>query len=1037
MNLTRAALGHPFAVIALVLLVTAMGIVGYLRTPTELFPETAPPQVLVLTVQPGAGAEDVADKITEVIEKELNTLSGLVNLTSTSRDQVSSVKAEFAYTKSLGEAVLDVQNAIARVRAQLPDAARQPRIYRINQEATRPLLTLALSPNEASRKTLAHIRLLAENQIKDALLGLPGVADVDVFGGHTPEVKVHVDRDRLAAYGVSLEEVVGLLAQRNVSVPAGILYTEERELLVRTGGEFADLQEIRNLPLLRPEHGLLRLSDVARVELGEEKARSFYHGNGRPAIALNILRPDGGRTVEAIETVKRFLPRLQTEYPDIRFEITDDQQPLIDLNFSGMRNSIIQAIILTVLVIFLFLANLRAALVVSISIPLAFLFSLAIIWLTPLRLNMVTLTGLIVAIGMVVDASVVALENIYRRYEKMERPDADKAAQEGTNQIALAITAGMLTTVAVLLPIVFIGGYPQRTVGRVSLTVSTTLAASLVVALTVVPLLASRLLGRSRSKNRLGKAASVGNRGIEAVRDFYLHILEKTLRWRVPTLLLAGLFFFITVRIVPPLIGGELMPPMDTGIAVIDFRTPATDVPGQVEAVLRRVEDIVYQEKGVERVSSVAGSEPGAISFGGGGATAQSVNIVIHLVPRTERQENIWQIQDRWRRKLRRVPGIQSFRVSEFGATPMSTTKAPLDIIISGPDAAVLDRLADRCLQALRGTPGLEDVRRSWYFDEQEYTVHVDPALARVHGVSTQETARVLKTAVDGIPTSFMRLEKFLDIPVRVEYREQDKSLTSQLLDTYIPTRFGPVPFRALAEMQVRCEQPFITREKLRATIDITGVNRGLTIGQVAHKVKQRLAEITRPRGYSIMVGGTVKDMKQTQKRLTRSLLIGLILLYILLLAMFRSFLHPLTILSAIPLAVAGGMWGLLLFDKPRCMPANMGIIFLAGTVINNSVLLLDFILQARQRGLDKNAAIREAVRLRLRPILMTTFSTVVGLSPLVFEMAIGLERMSPLAIVASTGLLFGTITTLVVVPVVYSVMDSLGVGIGKAVGLR
>jgi multidrug efflux pump subunit AcrB len=240
---------------------------------------------------------------------------------------------------------------------------------------------------------------------------------------------------------------------------------------------------------------------------------------------------------------------------------------------------------------------------------------------------------------------------------------------------------------------------------------------------------------------------------------------------------------------------------------------------------------------------------------------------------------------------------------------------------------------------------------------------------------------------------------------------------------------------RAFARVDVRRERPYITREKLRATIDITGVNRILTIAQVAAKVEKRLAKIQLPRDYSIELGGTRKDMMQTQKRLMRSLLIGLILLYVLLLAMFRSFVHPLTILSAIPLAMAGGLWGLLLFDKPRCMPANMGMIFLAGTVINNSVLLLDFIVHARQDGQDRDTAIREAVRLRLRPILMTTFSTIVGLSPLVFEMAVGLERMSPLAVVASIGLLFGTITTLVVVPVVYSVFDDLAIRIRRLLG--
>jgi len=331
MNLTAFAMKNPYAIMALVLVVAALGVFAFFGTPTDLFPNTVPPQVVVVTVRSGSDAADVADKITQVIEKELNTLGGLKRVTSTSRDEVSSVNAEFLYEKPIGEAVLDVQNAIGRIRAQLPPDILEPRIYRIT-DATRPLVTLALSPKQGSTKTLSQIRLLAENQIEDQILALPGIADVDVFGGHQPEVKVRVNRDRLAAHGLSLGEVVSALARQNVSAPAGTIYAGRNEYLVKTMGEFADLRAIHDLPIRRSDQGWLRVSDVADVTLGEAEQRSIYHGNGKPAVAINILRPDNGPTVSAIEAMKTFLPRLQAEYPDIQFEVTDDQQPIIDLN---------------------------------------------------------------------------------------------------------------------------------------------------------------------------------------------------------------------------------------------------------------------------------------------------------------------------------------------------------------------------------------------------------------------------------------------------------------------------------------------------------------------------------------------------------------------------------------------------------------------------------------------------------------------------------------------------------------------------------
>ena len=316
-------------------------------------------------------------------------------------------------------------------------------------------------------------------------------------------------------------------------------------------------------------------------------------------------------------------------------------------------------------------------LVVAVSIPLAFLLSLIVIWLSPYTLNMVTLTGLIVAIGMVVDSSVVALENIYRRHDETGHRDAAEAARTGTHEITLAITAGMLTTVAVLIPIMFIGGYPQRTIGRLSFTIGVTLVASLLVALTVVPLLASRLLARPHEKkNPVERAAAFLDRGVNGIRRFYLYLLRIALRWRVFTLIAAALFLVLTLRTVPKLIGGELMPPMDTGIAVVDFTTPATKSPQEVEKILSRVEDVIYQQKGVEMVSSVVGSEPGALGFGAGGANAQSALSTVHLVDRTQREETIWEIQDKWRRQMRQIPGIQSLRINEFGATPMASTTA-------------------------------------------------------------------------------------------------------------------------------------------------------------------------------------------------------------------------------------------------------------------------------------------------------------------------------------------------------------------------
>ncbi len=1036
MSISEFSIKNPFAIIAAVLLVTALGLFGYFRTASDLFPNTTPPQVVVVTVWKGASASNIADKITQIIEKELNGINGLKNITSTSRDEVSSINAEFKYSKPIGEAVLDVQNAVSRIRAGLPNGILEPRIYKIT-DATKPLMTIALSAKKEGHKTLSEIRLLASNEIEDKLLNVEGVSSIDIFGANKPEIKVYINRAKLAAHNLNLKTILGALNRNNISSPAGIVYSKNKEYLMNISGEFKNLNDIRNVPISYNQSGLLRLSDVAEVKLSTTEQRSIYHGNGKPAIAINVLRGDGGDTSAAIGNVIKFLPQLKTEYSDIDFFITDNQAPVIKLNVDGMRSSLIQAIFLTIAVIFIFLADMRTALIVSVSIPTAFLFSLVILWFSPFTLNMVTLSGLIISVGMVVDASIVVLENIFRHYTNDKDKNAVRCATIGAKEVALATTAGMLTTVIVLVPVMNAGGYTQQTMRPLNLMISATLFASLFSALTIVPLMASRLLSHGvHKRNFIEKLFSVTDIAVEKLSSIYLFAVKNALRVKWLVLLLALVFLMFTMKKIKPLLGGELMPKMDTGIVNIVFETPADYTPEKVDNVLSKIEKQIYKTEGVTAISSTVGSEPGEISFGGGATTTQQGKLKVTLVNRLMRKKDIWEIQKEWRKELAEFAELKSFQISEYGATPLSTTRAPLDIIISGQDVKVLDKLATKVLKVLDKTPGLMDVKRSWNIDKSNYTIKINQDFAQFYNVSQNDIAEELNIAIKGVPATKMRLDGNLDIPVNLQYENNDVNNPDKLKDIYINSAKGMIPLRSVASLKYSKTAPFITREKLLKTIDITGINVGYTIGQVTAMIKGKVGKIEMPLGYKIKIAGSAVNMATGQKEMGKALVIGISMLFILLIAMFKSFLHPFTIMSAIPLAVAGGFWGLLIFDKPMCKPAMMGLIFLAGTIVNNSILLLDFIIEARKNGMSKDEAILHSIKLRLRPILITTVSTVVGLIPLIFEMAVGLERMSPLGIVAASGLIVGTFLTILIVPIVYSVLDSLSNGVKNYIDL-
>ncbi len=1026
--MTEISLKNPFLIIALTLAVTVIGLFSYFKSPADLFPDTSPPQVLILTVEPGASAEDISDKITQVIEKETSTISGLKRIRATSRDEVSALTAEFHYTKDINEAVTDVIDALERIKAQLPGDILPPRIYKIT-DSTHATMTIALSPKKGSSKTLSGIRLLAENDIKDEILQIPQVGDVDIFGGYLPEVKILVDRDKMKGYGITLTKVIAALRSRNVTIPGGYIYTKNKEYLLRSTSEFKNLDDIRNLPIKKTKNGYILVKDIGIVKQGIKERRSLYHGNGHPAIAMNNLRSEKGYTHSTIRAFKRYLPKLKKEYPDIKFQVTNDQEPIININLKGMRSSLNQAIIMTVLIIFLFLADRKSALIISISIPLSFLFSFMVLKFTPYTLNMVTLSGLIISVGMVVDASIVVLENIYRHFQQDKALSPYQASLSGTQEVALANTVGAFTTIIVLIPIMFTGGYPQKVLRQLSVMIGSTIFASLLISLTVIPLVASKLLNRKGEKKSvleqyLGKFDSV----VKAITRFYLSLLKVALKFKALTLLLVLIAFILTLKIVPPLVTGELMPPMDAGISRITIDMPSSYNINRVEKIVYQVESFIKKTAGYVSMSSVVGSEPGEISFGGGGATTQQANITVNLLTRDKRKQTIWEIQDKWRNKLRAIEGIRSFSVMELGATPLSTTKAPFDLILRSKNTKLLNIMANRVLAKFRKVRGLIDLRRSWYMDKPEVEIVPDAKLCKYYGVTTQTVAQYIKSAVKGNFASFMRLKDFIDIPINIEYKEKNLNEVSKLNDIYLPTKYGQIPLRNLVKVKTKYIQPFITREDLQNTIDITGVNKVYTIAQVAKGAGKMMEKnkVVLPKGFDVRMSGIPANMLDARTRMGKALIYGLVLMYILLMSSYKSFSVPIVIMATIPLAVIGAFWGLLIFDKPLCLPAFMGMILLAGVIIKNAVLLLDFIIAARGRGVTRGEAIIQSVEIRTRPILMTAATTVIGLIPLMFSMAVGLERLAPLGIVAGVGLILGTFLTIIVIPVIYCAIDDL-----------
>ncbi len=1023
-------LSMPHLILSVILLAVALGFIGFKSMPLNLFPDANYPVITVIIPWPGAAASDVEDKVTRIVEKELSTIDLVRKVRAVSQDEMCAVSVEFEYRKGLDAAATDAANAIKRIEARLPKDIKPPEIFRVS-DATTPVFTLALSPRPGTHLDLEKIRQLADNEIREDLLRIPDISNVEVFGGYFPEVTVEIDPQRLHAHGLSLEKIILAIRAQNINIPDGLIIRRDNQYLIKTEGERLEKQRLKEIVVAHEPGGDVHLGDVADIKTNFKERQSLYRGNGKAAIGINILRPEKGHVTTTIKALEAALPDIRAKYPEITFEIADTQKTLIETSVDNMVDALRDAIIMTVAVIFLFLANVRISILAAISIPFTYFLTFAAMYLFGYELNIVTLTAVIVAVGLLLDDAIVVIENIERHYHSLGKP-IYRAVVDGLNEILLADWAGTYTTVIVLVPIMFIGGYVQKILRQFTVVLALALLASYIISITIIPLLAPYLVQARSKKNRLELTIGLFGRYIlDPVRDFFVHLAHYAIRHKLLFVVSGILLFVISMRLVMPLAGRDLMPPMDTGIVKIAFEAESDSSIGKVEKIAKRIEGILKDMPGLERISTIVGSEPGVVSFGTGQILQQGL-ITVHFVDRFHRKESIWQIEEEIRKRARQIPGLKNFDVFDFGATPLSSIAAPVDVMLSGPDPEVLDGLADQVAMRLMNVRGLKSVTRSWTRDKVEVLVRVDIEKAKRYGLDPVVISRELTSAVKGGPASVLRVPGEDGYTIRVRYPESDRSSIPDINAIYIPSSLGPVPLREIASLSKSYTRTKFTRQNLEPSVDIYGYRATAAITHIHARIKKALSGFRLPPGYKLSFEGEVKNMHEAGKRLAKALGLAVILLFFSLAPTFRSWINPVTIMIAIPLAMIGGAWGLVIVGRHACMPANMGMILLAGIVVNNSILLIDFVEKARAKGAELKDAIEQAVRVRTRPILMTASGTIVGMLPIAAQRALGLERLSPLAVVAIGGLLVSTFLTLIYVPIFYDLFDGIRQG-GRA----
>jgi len=1018
-------LSQSHSIVALYLLMILAGVMSYLSMPLNLFPDVNRPVVTVIVQWPGAASDDVAREVTHPVEVRMSAIDGVRKVTSTSRDEVAAVKIEFEYGIGIEAAATSVTTELPRVTGSLPPDIKTPIVFKIT-EAARPAVVLAVSATNGYDLDLSQVRRIAENPLRDALLRTGNVAEAEVFGGDIRRVTVDLDRNKLLAYNLRPEQIAAVLIQSNLSFPAGLIHRNGMRFLLtvkRLAELPVDLGEIL-IPMPGGQH--VRLKDVATVSWGISDPTALYRGNLKPAVAVSILRGEAGTTAKTVQSVEDALPLLQRQFPMLHLSVADTQGRLIHQTVDNMLSALFDSIIMTLAVILLFIGNSRAAFITALSIPFTYLITFLVMRLIGFEFDMVTLTGVIIAVGLLADDAIVVIENIERRMRETGEVGF-MAAVRGTSEILRADASGTMTTIAVLVPIMFVGGFVQTVLRPLTLTLAIALASSLLVSVTIIPLMVPWLMG-SHHKDPLAWLLRPFERFIiEPIKRFYVGLVSWALNWPV----LVVLFFvalFVPSLLQMQTLGRELMPLMDTGVLKVSFEAePDTDTLHMVE-IAKGIEDALTAEvpnDWILNVSTTIGSEPGVKSMGGD-QVFQKGSATINLVDRFQRNRSIYDIEAGLRQRIHKIPGLVHANVLEFGATPLSSIRATVDVMISGNDYAVLDRLGNEVMERLKPVRGLTGTERTWQGHGQRINLEIDPVKARLYGVTAQDVASQVAAHVKGIPGGSLRVSSENAIAIWVRLNPDQRS-TTEAIDA-LPIRVSSgkmVPLLTLAKSRFTTAPTSETHERLLPTVDVLGYRGNIDILHLHDNVAAALSTLVLPSGYTLSYEGEYKQAIESFRRLTASLAMGLVLVLLMLIVTFRSFLDPIAIMAALPLSVIGASWALMLADKHSSMPSFMGLILLMGIVVNNGILLIDFARRAQDEGKDLKEALLQAVELRTRPILMTASAAAVGMVPIAMEQAVGIERLSPLAVVAIGGLIAGTFLTLLVVPVLYYLLES------------
>ncbi|MEO8398428.1 MAG: efflux RND transporter permease subunit [Ignavibacteriaceae bacterium] len=1008
MKLSLISIQRPVLTTVMSLAIVLFGIISFTQLPVREYPDIDPPIISVVTLYRGASSNVVETEISDVLEEQFATLEGVKTITSSSKEGGSVITIEFELNRDVNEAANDVRDRVSRIRGTLPQEIDDPVISKVDANA-QAIVWLGLSSKKHSGLELSDF---ADRVLKEKLQRLPGIGSVIIGGERRYAMRVWLDPLRMAAHRLTTGDIEGAIRKENAEIPSGRVEGERREFSVRTRGELTKPEEFGAIIVSQNGNEVVRLRDVADIKVGAEDERTIARWNGEPAIGLGIVKQSKASTVDVAKEIRLSLSELRKLLPEgMKLEVAYDSSIFINESISEVEQTLIIALLLVVLVVLVFLKSFRATIIPTLAIPISIIGALAAVYFAGFTINILTLLGFVLAIGLVVDDAIVVLENIYRHMEMGKT--RWQAAIDGSKEIGFAVVSTTIALVAVFVPLAFLSGNVGRLFNEFGVAVAVAVLISGFVALTLTPMLSSQIL---RPLHGVGKnwASRSFDNFFEKLNKFYDKSLRGALRHRI--LMIAGavvvlVLAFVVFKILP----SELIPVEDRGIGFGIVIAPEGATLEYTDSYVKQIEHVLLALPERQGLFTATG-----LSFGGPGSVTNSF-MFLNMKPRGERDRSQQEIVQALFPQLMAIPGVLAFVINppSLGA---NFTSSSVEYVLQGDNYEELNDAVNIMMGEASKLGYLINLDSDLRLNKPQLDIRVDRERASGLGISVTDIGSTLETFLGGrVVTDFKRGTKQYDVILQM--KAEARSTPDAIQNIYIRGNGGLVQLANVVKVEKTVAPKELNHyNRIRSATISANLIPGVTIGQALDDLDRITAEKL-PAGIKREYAGQSLEYKTSSSALYVLFLLALVFIYLVLSAQFESFVHPFTILLSVPLAVFGALLTLFIFGQTLNIYSQIGLIMLIGLVTKNAILIVEFANQQQARGLNIFDAVVEAATIRLRPILMTSFATIFGILPIAIGFGAGAESRRPLGLVVVGGMFFSTFLTLVVVPVVYTLL--------------